>query len=129
MNNYNPFEQVFRIFFDNDDEYTIYIGHKCYINIDDELRLCVQLLDSTVPTQYDCVKLTILNRTQGVVDCVVLRLSEEFKTDSRVYLWYVDNDLQWKPFASPPAKGIHNLQDSIKNYMMTFKHRGEDNEE
>ena len=66
----NFFEKEMRQMFD--DEYMFqdakYVGKTMLAKLDDDLRIKLQFVSSHISGQYDTVQMTIINRTEGVVD-------------------------------------------------------------
>ncbi|MDO5576691.1 MAG: hypothetical protein Q4F84_06385, partial [Fibrobacter sp.] len=58
--------------FDN----TRFVGRACYGSLGDDLKASAQFVSLNIQSQYDALKINIINRTEGVVDSVTIRFKE-----------------------------------------------------
>ena len=66
----NFFEKEMRQMFDDEDMFqdAKFVGKTMLAKLDDDLRIKLQFVSSHISGQYDTVQMTIINRTEGVVD-------------------------------------------------------------
>ena len=66
----NFFEKEMRQMFDDNDIFhdAKFVGKTMLAKLDDDLRIKLQFIASHISGQYDTVQMTIINRTEGVVD-------------------------------------------------------------
>ena len=66
----NFFEKEMRQMFEGDDilQDAKFVGKTMLAKLDDDLRIKLQFIASHISAQYDTVQMTIINRTDGVVD-------------------------------------------------------------
>lgn len=66
----NFFEKEMRQMFDDNDIFhdAKFVGKTMLAKLDDDLRIKLQFIASRISGQYDTVQMTIINRTEGVVD-------------------------------------------------------------
>ena len=53
-----------------------YAGRSAYIQLDPDLRARLEFVSLNIAGQYNALKLTILNRTEGAVDVNILRFGD-----------------------------------------------------
>lgn len=53
-----------------------YAGRSAYIQFDPDLRARLEFVSLNIASQYNALKLTILNRTEGAVDVNILRFGD-----------------------------------------------------
>ncbi len=53
-----------------------YVGRTCYVRLSEMNRAKIQFISTHIASQYDALRLTILNRDEGAVDNLVLRFSD-----------------------------------------------------
>ena len=53
-----------------------YAGRSAYIQLDPDLRARLEFVSLNIASQYNALKLTILNRTEGAVDVNILRFGD-----------------------------------------------------
>ena len=53
-----------------------FAGRSAYIQLDPDLRARLEFVSLNIASQYNALKLTILNRTEGAVDVNILRFGD-----------------------------------------------------
>lgn len=53
-----------------------YVGRACYVRLDEMNRAKIEFITGIVANQYHALRLTILNRSEGQVDILLLKLSD-----------------------------------------------------
>ena len=74
----NFFEKEMRQMFEDDDIFqdAKFVGKTMLAELNDDLRIKLQFIASHISGQYDTVQMTIINRTEGVVDKQNFRFSD-----------------------------------------------------
>lgn len=74
----NFYEKEMRNFFGNSEllQDAHFCGRTCLARLDEDLRVKLQLTTTGIIDQYDAIKLSIINRTDGVVDQQLFRFSD-----------------------------------------------------
>lgn len=98
----NFFEKEMRQMFDDDDIFqdAKFVGKTMLAKLDDDLRIKLQFISSYISGQYDTVQMTIINRTDGVVDKQNFKFSDiigKFERPGREPLDYHMWEYQGKP--------------------------------
>ena len=72
------FEKELRKLFDHDALFddARFVGRSCYGRLDGDLRVRAQFISLSIQSQFDALKISLLNRKEGVVDTAVLRFDE-----------------------------------------------------
>ena len=67
-----------------------YAGRSAYIQLDPDLRDRLEFVSLNIASQYNALKLTILNRTEGAVDVNILRFGDLLgkKKVSNINIWW-----------------------------------------
>ncbi len=72
------YEQELRKLFDHSDlvDRPQFSGRVCVGDLGKDLRVRAEFLSTHISSQYDAIRLTVLNRTEGVVDRTLLRFQD-----------------------------------------------------
>ena len=72
------FEQELRRMFDHDAVFpkTKFAGNACYGRLTDQIRVKIHFQTGMVADHYDRLKVTLLNRNEGVIDTVALKFQD-----------------------------------------------------
>ena len=72
------YEKELRKLFENSDlmDHPQYSGRVCVGELGKDLRVRAEFFSTCVANQYDAIRLTVLNRTEGVVDRTMLRFKD-----------------------------------------------------
>ena len=72
------YEQELRKLFEHSDlvDRPQFSGRVCVGDLGKDLRVRVEFLSTHISSQYDAIRLTVLNRTEGVVDRTLLRFQD-----------------------------------------------------
>ena len=98
----NFFEKEMRQMFDDEDIFqdAKFVGKTMLAKLDDDLRIKLQFVSSHISGQYDTVQMTIINRTEGVVDKQNFKFSDiigQYLRSGREPLDYHMWEYQGKP--------------------------------
>ena len=72
----NFFEQELRKIVGSAYPDATYIGRACYVRLGEENRAKIQFVTGIVSNQYNALQITILNRSEGTVDTLRVRLTD-----------------------------------------------------
>ncbi len=122
------FEKELRKLFGQDDLLynTKYVGRNCYGSLDSDLKVKVEFMTTRISNQFDAVKISVINRVEGVVDTALLRLDELWgikrgaHTEISPHLWKHGSDLAWYGYQPTPAD-FELLSDKINDYLEVFR--------
>ena len=102
------YERELRKLFENSDliDHPQYSGRVCVGELGKDLRVRAEFLSTCVANQYDAIRLTVLNRTEGVVDRTMLRFKDvwgkkpvpgnpNFRSGVMPHLWDDRGDVDW----------------------------------
>ena len=97
-----------------------FIGNACYGSLSDTLRMKAQFIAASITGHYDALKVTILNRTQGVVDTLIIHLADVWdKAPSKPYIWEEMTGMNWYMW-KPDAVHYMYLTTAVSSYLMVF---------
>lgn len=119
----NFFEKEMRQMFEGDDilQDAKFVGKTMLAKLDDDLRIKLQFIASHISAQYDTVQMTIINRTDGVVDKQNFKFSDiigKYTRPGRDPLDYHMWDYQGKPEWYTPISLTDKarIADTVMNY-------------
>ena len=131
----NFFEQELKkLFWDgkiiNDPTYS---GRSCYGTLGKDLRVRAQFITTRVSNEYDALKLTVLNRTDGPVDTLTLKLKDLLGTkpvpsnpNSRSgvspHIWDDYGKADWYIY-HPTAADYEAIRQAAAQYLGVFRDR------
>ena len=119
----NFFEKEMRQMFEGDDilQDAKFVGKTMQAKLDDDLRIKLQFIASHISGQYDTVQMTIINRTDGVVDKQNFKFSDIIGKYSRpgrdpldYHMWEYNNKPEWYTPISLTDKA--RIADTVMNY-------------
>ena len=100
----NFFEKEMRQMFDDNDIFqdAKFVGKTMLAKLDDDLRIKLQFIASHISGQYDTVQMTIINRTDGMVDKQNFKFSDIIGKCIRpgrepldYHMWEYNNKPEW----------------------------------
>ena len=131
----NVFEQELRKLFGNGEviDSPTYSGRACFGSLGKDLRVRAQFVSTHIAGEYDALKLTVLNRTDGPVDTHVLKLKDllgkkpvpgnpNFPRGVAPYLWDDYGKVEWYAF-HPTAGDYNEIWQAVKQYLEVFRDR------
>lgn len=114
-----------------------FAGRSAYIQLDTELRARLEFVSLHVASQYNALKLTILNRTEGAVDVNILRLSDllgkkvvsnpNFREGVIPHLWDDCGKVEWYVY-QPTQADYRLLAGAVDEYLQVFQPQEEKQE-
>lgn len=107
-----------------------FIGNACYVRLSKTNRARIEFATTQISSNYDALRVTILNNTEGKIDCLMLRFEDvlgvrvtsnpNFKHGIKPHIWNDRGDFQWYVY-HPVQRDYHILSDAIENYLDIFK--------
>ncbi len=107
-----------------------YVGRACYVRLSEMNRAKIQFISTHIATQYDALRLTILNRDEGAVDNLVLRFSDllgkkhtsnpNFRDGVIPHLWDDCGKVAWYVY-QPSSRDYQELSDAVGSYLEVFQ--------
>jgi len=128
---HTTFENELKKVFGNDDllKNTKYIGRVCFGELGGDMRLRAEFVTLGISSHYEALKLSAINRKDGVVDSIIVRFSElwgkkltqnpNFPNGLYPHLWHSDNKLEWYVY-QPSASDFDLLKSTVKDYMSLY---------
>ena len=106
-----------------------YAGRSCYVRLGENNRARLQFASMHISSQYDALKMTVLNRNEGVVDTLILRFSDlwgrkqvtnpNFREGVYPHLWDDGGRVGW--YAYQPTAGDYGvLSSAVSDYLEVF---------
>lgn len=135
----NLFENELRKLFDGTAvfENAVFVGRLCFGDVGKDLRARVEFTCPDKFNHFSAIKVTILNRASGAVDCaeiafrdiwgVELRQGIGWMNDKAPYVWVHDNKARWLPDA-PGQEDYDCLRRAVGDYVYIFRSQQERNE-
>ncbi len=94
--------------------------------LDDDLRVKLELIDTYISGQYNALRLTLINRTEGVVDKGVFKFSDilgkyQGRGSSPIdyHMWEYNNKPEWYTPITASQKAA--IADRVLEYMEMFQ--------
>ena len=107
-----------------------YVGRACYVRLSEMNRAKIQFTSTHIASQYDALRLTILNRDEGAVDNLVLRFSDllgkkhtsnpNFRDGVIPHLWDDCGKVAWYVY-QPSSRDYQELSDAVGSYLEVFQ--------
>ena len=129
------YEQELRKLFEHGDlvDRPQFSGRVCVGDLGKDLRVRAEFLSTHVSNQYDAIRLTVLNRTEGVVDRTLLRFQDvwgkkqvpnnpNFRSGVIPHLWDDYGKVEWYAY-HPTAADYAALRDAVGQYLSAFRER------
>lgn len=123
----NFFEKEMRQMFEGDDILmdAKFVGKTMLAKLDDDLRIKLQFIASHISGQYDTVQMTIINRTDGVVDKQNFKFSDIIGKYTRpgrdpldYHMWEYQGKPEWYTPISLTDKA--RIADTVMDYAEMF---------
>lgn len=107
-----------------------YVGRLCYGTIGEGIRARVEIVTTGMSSNYDGIKASIINRKEGVVDSILIRLSDawgkkpvrnpNFKDGIIPRIWNNDGKMEWYVY-KPSGNDYRQLAGEIEQYLSVFQ--------
>lgn len=131
----NFFEQELRKLFEDGRTFEdpSFAGRACLGTPGNDLRVRVRFVTSGHADHYDTLKVSVLNRTDGPVDTLSLRLKEllgikpvpdnsNFRNGVEPYIWVYRDQPEWYAF-QPVAADYEAMRQAVGRYLDAFRER------
>ena len=119
----NFFEKELRQMFEDDDIFhdAKFVGKTMLAKLDSDLRIKLQFIASQISGHYDTVQMTIINRTEGMVDKQNFKFSDIIGKCIRpgrepldYHMWEYNNKPEWYTPISLTDKA--RITDAVMDY-------------
>ena len=128
------FEQELRKIVGGEHPDATFVGRACYVRLNDMTRAKSQFIACGVSSHYDALRLTILNRTEGDVDNLVLHFKDilgskqvgnpNFRNGISPYIWDDGGKMEWYVY-HPNARDFQKLSDAVSDYLEVFQEQAQ----
>ena len=101
---------------------TVFSHRAMVSDIGKDLRAKVEFINTKIASQYDALKLSIINRTMGVVDTQTFKFSDIIGIHDGIapYIWeYNATDIKWYKYR-PTAFDYEDIQNAVEGYISMF---------
>ena len=106
-------------------------GRACFGTLGKDLRVRVQFVTTKMADHYDALRLTMLNRTDGPVDTLTMKLKDllgmkqvpgnpNFRNGVSPYIWDDHGDANWYAF-KPTAADYRKIRQAVGDYLEVFR--------
>ncbi len=110
-----------------------YSGRSCFGTLGKDLRVRARFITTGYADHYDSLKITVLNRTDGPVDTLVLKLKDllgmkpvpgnpNFRNGVAPYIWVYQGKPEWYAF-QPTAADYETIRQAARQYLDVFRDR------
>ena len=136
----NYFEQELRRLFGNDANITDkrFVGRTFFGKLTDILRVRVEFITLGTADHYEAIKATIINRNDGPVDALALRLSDligkkmvsnpNFRDGIAPYIWKYGDKIEWYVY-KPTKADYDQISGALNDYFNVFREPTQDMEQ
>lgn len=130
-------EQELRRMFDHDAVFpqARFVGNACYGRLTDQIRVKIHFQTGMVADNYDRLKVTLLNRDEGVIDSMVLKFRDlwgmkkvsnpNFSEGVYAHLWNDGNKVDWYVYR-PTEQDYQQLTEAVRTYLEVFQEPAEE---
>ena len=126
----NFFEQELRKLFADLFPNATYVGRNCYIPLGNKIRACVSFQINGYADHYDTLFVKVIDRENGTIDSVKIRLKELLgtkKSTSRYladgvspHIWVNGNRFSWYGF-TPDDEDYSVMRKAVADYVALFE--------
>lgn len=110
-----------------------FVGRACLGDLDGDLRVRAEFISMGIANQYSALRLTVLNRKEGVVDRSVLRFEDiigkkavhgnpNFRSGVSPHIWDDGGKAEWYVYRPTPAD-FEALREAADDYLNVFRER------
>jgi len=108
-------------------------GRACFGTLNRDLRARAEFIATQISGQYDALRLTVLNRTEGVVDKTTIRLLDvwgkkpvpgnpNFRKGISPHIWDDHGKMEWYAYR-PTAADYETIRQAAAQYLSVFHER------
>lgn len=98
------------------------LDRTAFVKMSDDRRARVEFVTLGVADNYTAVRVTILNKKEGEVDCQLLRFADYFTKNARgqrPHIWVYGDKVEW--YAQPAAAEWIALAKAVGDYVSVFE--------
>lgn len=129
---HTTFQNELNKIFGNDSVFdnTRFVGRACYGSLGADLKASAQFVSLHISSQYDALKINIINRTEGAIDSVTIRFKElwgnkytnnpNFREGVSPHLWLDGDKLEWYVY-TPTNTDFEELREAVSEYTELFR--------
>jgi hypothetical protein len=106
-----------------------YIGRACYGGVNGNIRAKLQFVTMGYADRYEALKTTLINNTEGEIDCNIIRLKDvwgakpvnnpNFPDGVSPHIWKTNGDYDWYAY-KPTPRDYEILAGSVDEYLEMF---------
>lgn len=125
----NYFESELRKLFEDRYPDATFVGRHCYVPLSEETRANICFKTSGYADHYDTLSIKVIDRKQGVIDSVGIKLEEllgkkqspsKYLSDGvSPHIWIYNGKAEWYGFR-PSAHDYEAMRDAASDYMEVF---------
>lgn len=115
-----------------------FVGRSCYGYLGKDLRVRAEFASPHIVDHYDALKISILNRTNGLVDTASLRLKDvlgtkpvpnnpNFPKGIDPHIWTYQEKAEWYAY-HPTAEDYRTIRKAVGKYLDVFRPRENERE-
>ena len=116
-------KELHKLFGDSEklSEDTVFAGKTMITKIGENLRAKVQFVNTNISGQYDALRLTIINRSEGTIDSETFKFSDiiGMKGDRDPHIWDDGERVGWFIY-KPTAYDYNLISDAIEDYISMY---------
>lgn len=106
------------------------VGNCCYGRLTDQIRAKIQFQTGLVADHYDRLKVTLINRNEGVIDSLTLKFQDvlgvkqttnpNFREGVSPHIWAYGRDVSWYVY-QPTHEDYKKLSQAMNTYLELFQ--------
>lgn len=126
----NFFEQELRKLLEDEYPEATFVGRNCYVPLGDRVRACVSFKTSGYADHYDTLYVKVLDRKDGPIDNITIRLSELLGTKAsrstylkdgvKPHIWIYNGKAEWYGF-TPSSSDYEKMREEVTDYIEIFR--------
>ena len=126
----NFFEQELRKLFQAQYPDATFVGRHCFVPLGDQIRANICFRTSGYADHYDTLNIKILDRKEGTIDTIGIKLVEllgkkqsysKYLTDGvSPHIWVNGNTTEWYGF-KPSTQDYSQMREAAIDYMQVFQ--------
>ena len=126
----NFFEKELRKLFEDAYPDATFVGRNCYVPLGDSVRACVSFKTSGYADHYDTLHVKVLDRKDGPIDNITIRLSEllgkkhspspYLKDGVQPHIWLYNGNAEWYGF-TPSTSDYEKMREEVTDYIEIFR--------
>lgn len=126
------FEQELRKLFDHNAVFADvkFVGNTCYGRLTDNIRVKINFQTGRIADHYDRLNVTLLNRSEGQIDSMVIRFHDlwgnkqtsnlNFREGVSPHIWQDGNKADWYVY-HPNKTDYRQLSEAVGTYLSVFQ--------